>query len=309
MSASLYESHVTVRCDSSADSERLTGWAAAAGLKLTRIELARGRMRSQPMLTLTGARSYDAARTQAESVAARLRADGFAPVRVKTESAPWAPEVPAEPCGGAQYFEHHVKLRPAAGTDLDALAARVVPHGAHLSWNARRALGDGRHERFVTVPGEEVTQRLVFDPAMKQYPNAYRATDPARTDAWRRARRRVVHGATPALSLAWKMMWLINDAYAQGKDLYDAVLLAERHPLPYELLRQVFELSGEWPYPDRKSVTLDDVVEMLGYVEWNHFVAEYPQHRDDEQMFVDRLVRAVAPTFEGGSQGVGAVHP
>ncbi|MFF8943309.1 hypothetical protein ACF1A5_13760 [Streptomyces sp. NPDC014864] len=151
MSASLYESHVTVRCDSPADSERLTGWAAAAGLKLTLIELARGRMRSQPMLTLTGARSHDAARTQAESTAARLRADGFAPVRVKTESAPWAPEVPAEPWGGAQYFEHHVK--------------------------------------------------------------------------------------------------------------------------------------------------------------WNHFVAEYPQHRDDEQMFVDRLVRAVAPTFEGGSQGVGAVHP
>ncbi|MEU2059172.1 hypothetical protein [Streptomyces sp. NPDC013455] len=150
MSGSLYESHVTVRCDSRAQCERLAGWAAAAGLKLTSVELARGRMRSQPMLTLRGSASYAAARAEAERVTARLRADGFVPVRVKTESAPWAPEVPGGPCRGAQYFEHHVKLRLAAGTDLDALAARVVPHGAHLSWNARRAVGRGRHERFVT---------------------------------------------------------------------------------------------------------------------------------------------------------------
>jgi hypothetical protein len=147
---SLYETHLTVRCDSAAESKRLRDWAAAAGLKLTEIELARGRMRSQPMLTLRDAESYAAARAEAEGVAARLRADGFVPVRVKTESAPWAPEVPGEPCAGERYFEHHVKLRLAADTGLDALAARVVPHGAHLSWNARRVVGGGRHERFVT---------------------------------------------------------------------------------------------------------------------------------------------------------------
>ncbi|CAL9437567.1 hypothetical protein [Streptomyces sp. enrichment culture] len=150
VSGSLYETHVTVRCDGAAESARLRAWAAAAGLKLTEIELARGRMRSQPMLTLRDADSYAAARARAEEVAARLRADGFVPVRVKTESAPWAPEVPGEPCGGERYFEHHVKLRLAADTDLGALAARVVPHGAHLSWNARRVVGGGRHERFVT---------------------------------------------------------------------------------------------------------------------------------------------------------------
>ncbi|MFI7410261.1 hypothetical protein ACIBU0_16520 [Streptomyces sp. NPDC049627] len=150
MSGSLYETHVTVRCDSAAESERLRRWSAAAGLKLTCIELARGRMPSQPMLTLTGSPSWAAATAGAEEVAARLRADGFTPVRIKTESAPWAPEVPAGPCGGGQYFEHHVKLRLPADTDLGALAARVVPHGAHLSWNARRVVGAGRHERFVT---------------------------------------------------------------------------------------------------------------------------------------------------------------
>ncbi|MFI5792384.1 nucleotidyl transferase AbiEii/AbiGii toxin family protein [Streptomyces sp. NPDC051677] len=301
-----------------------------------------------------------------------------------------------------------------------------------------------------TVPGEEVTQRLIFDPAMKQYPNAYRAADPAfadpaKTEAWRAARRRaldlvlaaisdsewvdslvlrgsvlmsawfggaarepgdldfvvipqqwgiddprtarmldaiaaaaealasargphlgisaagaavediwtyervpgrrmvlpwsapglpgghvqldfvfneklpeapepvelpggsVLLAATPELSLAWKLMWIINDMYAQGKDLYDAVLLAERYPLPYELLHEVFRLSGEWPDPSREKILFEGVVEGVGYVEWNHFVDEYPQFRDDEREFAERLVRAVGATFEGLSEGGGAV--
>ncbi|MCT9104341.1 hypothetical protein N4G69_01620 [Streptomyces mirabilis] len=150
MPGSLYETHVTVRCDSAAESERLRRWAAAAGVKLTHIVLARGRMPSQPMLTLPGCPSYAEEAARAADVAARLRADGFAPVRIKIESAPWAPEVPREPCGGERYFEHHVKVLLEAGADLGSLAARVVPHGAHLSWNARRVRGGGRHERFVT---------------------------------------------------------------------------------------------------------------------------------------------------------------
>ncbi|TQE19499.1 hypothetical protein SipoB123_31430 [Streptomyces ipomoeae] len=150
VSASLYETHVTVRCADAAESERLSRWADAAGLKLTHIELARGRMRTQPMLTLAGSPSYAHEAARARQVAARLREDGFEPVRVKIESTPWAPEVPDGPCGGGQYFEHHVKLLLDADTDLGALASRVVPHGAHLSWNARRIRGGGRHERFVT---------------------------------------------------------------------------------------------------------------------------------------------------------------
>ncbi|WP_037675836.1 nucleotidyl transferase AbiEii/AbiGii toxin family protein [Streptomyces griseus] len=119
----------------------------------------------------------------------------------------------------------------------------------------------------------------------------------------------VVHGATPELSLAWKLMWLINDMHGQGKDLYDAVLLAERHPLPHALLHEVFRISGEWPYPYRQSVLLEDVVEGVGFVEWDHFVTEYPQFADAEQEFVERLVRAVTPSFAGRSEGGGAVLP
>ena len=148
--APLYESHVTIRCDGPAESLRLDRWADASGLKLTHIELARGRMRDQPMLTLSGSPSYAAESARTREVAARLRAEGFEPVRVKIESSPWAPEVPRQPCDGERYFEHHVKLRLPADTDLTALAARVVPHGAHLSWNARRVQVGGSHERFVT---------------------------------------------------------------------------------------------------------------------------------------------------------------
>ncbi|MCC5476077.1 hypothetical protein [Streptomyces barringtoniae] len=150
MSGLLYETHVTVHCADPAETERLRGWADTAGLKLTHVVLARGRMRDQPMLTLAGSATYAEQSARAEGTVAALRSAGFTPVRVKAESAPWAPEVPDGPCGGGRYFEHHVKLLLDAETDLASLAARVVPHGAHLSWNARRVGGGGRHERFVT---------------------------------------------------------------------------------------------------------------------------------------------------------------
>ncbi|MGW0962041.1 nucleotidyl transferase AbiEii/AbiGii toxin family protein [Streptomyces gelaticus] len=53
-----------------------------------------------------------------------------------------------------------------------------------------------------------------------------------------------VQAVSPGLSLAWKLLWLVTDAYPQGKDLYDAVLLAERTPPSYELVREAFVLGG-----------------------------------------------------------------
>lgn len=46
MSASSYETHITVRCPEPGEAERLGRWAAAAGLKLTHIVLARGGRRT-----------------------------------------------------------------------------------------------------------------------------------------------------------------------------------------------------------------------------------------------------------------------
>ncbi|MFP1627262.1 nucleotidyl transferase AbiEii/AbiGii toxin family protein [Streptomyces sp. 5K101] len=103
--------------------------------------------------------------------------------------------------------------------------------------------------------------------------------------------------AGPELSLAWKVQWLLTDCYAQGKDLYDAALLAERHPLCPELLHEVFRLTGEWPYPYRKTVLFEDVEEAVRDVEWDHFAADYPQFADDERVYAQRLLTALAPTF------------
>ncbi|MGW5396666.1 hypothetical protein [Streptomyces sp. NPDC003952] len=49
---SVYETHVTVRCAGPAELARLASWSAGRELKVTHIVLARGRMLSQPMLTL-----------------------------------------------------------------------------------------------------------------------------------------------------------------------------------------------------------------------------------------------------------------
>ncbi|MFF7211763.1 nucleotidyl transferase AbiEii/AbiGii toxin family protein [Streptomyces sp. NPDC008238] len=136
------------------------------------------------------------------------------------------------------------------------------------------------------LPGGHVQLDFVFNEHLPQPPEPTELPGGA-----------VVQAATPELSLAWKLMWLINDMHAQGKDLYDAVLLAERHPLPYELLHEVFRLSGEWPY-HRDTIRLEDVTEAVGYVEWRHFVTEHPQYKNAEREYADRLVRAVTRTFD-----------
>lgn len=140
------------------------------------------------------------------------------------------------------------------------------------------------------LPGGHVQLDFVFGERLPEPPELVELSGGA-----------VLYAATPGLSLAWKLMWLINDMYGQGKDLYDAVLLAERHPLSRDLLHAVFRLSGEWPY-HREHILLEDVVEAAGCVEWNHFVTEYPRFRDRGDEFAERLVRAVTPAFtrDGG---------
>ncbi|MCM1976074.1 nucleotidyl transferase AbiEii/AbiGii toxin family protein [Streptomyces sp. G1] len=112
----------------------------------------------------------------------------------------------------------------------------------------------------------------------------------------------VVLAASPALSLAWKLLWLVSDSYPQGKDLYDAVLLAEAFALPYELLDQVFRLAPEQPLPN-PGVTLEDIAAYgnVGH-EWHHFAAEYPQVPGSEEEYARRLLAALAPTFAGAPE-------
>ncbi|MEU8828764.1 hypothetical protein [Streptomyces sp. NPDC048636] len=148
------ESHITVACPASA-TDRLAAWAAARGFGFTHIVLARGRTPSQPMLNLRGDGPATVWRDTTDRVAAELVADGFRPVRIKTEAAPWAAGVPQDDLAAAvhgpgRYFEHHIKLLLPVERDRTPLARLAVPHGAHVSWNARRVRADGQQERFLT---------------------------------------------------------------------------------------------------------------------------------------------------------------
>ncbi|MFG3331377.1 nucleotidyl transferase AbiEii/AbiGii toxin family protein [Streptomyces tendae] len=181
-----------------------------------------------------------------------------------------------------------------AGIERDSVEVGISARGAVVEdiWTYDRVPG----LRMVLpwgapgLPGGHVQLDFVFGERLPEPP------EPAELSGGT-----VLYAATPGLSLAWKLLWLISDAYGQGKDLYDAVLLAERHPLSRDLLHEVFRLSGEWPYP-REHILLEDVVEAAGYVEWNHFVTEYPRFRERGDEFAERLVRAVTPAFarDGG---------
>ncbi|ALC23348.1 nucleotidyl transferase AbiEii/AbiGii toxin family protein [Streptomyces pristinaespiralis] len=107
-----------------------------------------------------------------------------------------------------------------------------------------------------------------------------------------------LRAATLELSLAWKVLWLIDDLYPQGKDLYDAVLLAERCPLGNALLQEVFRLSGnELPSGGQEELRLEHLQDSLRYLDWDHFAQDYPQFADGREQYVRRLLAALGPTF------------
>lgn len=81
-----------------------------------------------------------------------------------------------------------------------------------------------------------------------------------------------LRGTSPAESLASKLLWLTNDWYPQGKDLFDAVLLAEDVPLSSDLLQRVFkEKHGDW----NDAYLAGDFV-LDREVDWENFGLEHP---------------------------------
>ena len=106
-------------------------------------------------------------------------------------------------------------------------------------------------------------------------------------------RRIKIQAASMAQSLAWKLLWLETDQYAQGKDLYDAVLLAENTSLDSQLLRKTFacgDIEGAdlWHSFNEKGI-------LQWSTEWEEFQKEYPQIQSSEQEWKERLVAALKP--------------
>lgn len=115
--------------------------------------------------------------------------------------------------------------------------------------------------------------------------------------------------ASPAQSLAWKLLWLSSDSYCQGKDLFDAVLLAEHVSLEVEILRKTF--APEFATPAFSSVNVDagalrqfnEAEIMLWHVEWNNFVREYPDVTGSVEDWKRRLVEALRPLLDELEKG------
>lgn len=95
--------------------------------------------------------------------------------------------------------------------------------------------------------------------------------------------------AAPApLALAWKLLWLATDMYPQGKDLYDAVLLAEHTTVDQALVRQLMrpELGAE-----ADTFTAETV--MSWQVDWSNFTDEYAGIRGTAEQWTRRLALAL----------------
>ncbi|MFO0825307.1 MAG: nucleotidyl transferase AbiEii/AbiGii toxin family protein [Gemmataceae bacterium] len=101
-----------------------------------------------------------------------------------------------------------------------------------------------------------------------------------------------VRSVSAAQSLAWKLRWLAGDMYPQGKDLYDAVLLAERFELPFAVLTQTFSLGDPEPLPRTAAGLVGP-----WRVDWKNFQAEYPWIGGEAQTWQTRLEKALTPTF------------
>ncbi|MFG2353050.1 nucleotidyl transferase AbiEii/AbiGii toxin family protein [Streptomyces sp. NPDC048521] len=103
-----------------------------------------------------------------------------------------------------------------------------------------------------------------------------------------------VRTASRELSLAWKLLWLHTDSQdggrAQGKDLYDAVLLAEAEgtALPLRLLRSVFRGTA----PVEQNVLCPAAL-LRRDVDWDGFRRKHPWVRGTAQQWLRRLARAL----------------
>jgi hypothetical protein len=97
---------------------------------------------------------------------------------------------------------------------------------------------------------------------------------------------------TRDLALAWKLLWLESDMYPQGKDLYDAMLLAEQTPISYRLIEQVFEEGDCRPLHE-----LSPDFPMQWEIDWASFRQEYPWVAGEAAEWQARLTAALAPTF------------
>ncbi|GAB4585159.1 nucleotidyl transferase AbiEii/AbiGii toxin family protein [Nocardia sp. IFM 10818] len=122
-------------------------------------------------------------------------------------------------------------------------------------------------------------QPLVQPPTLTEIPHMARPHTSA-----------VLNAATPEMSLAWKLLWLWSDEYPRGKDLYDAVLLAEHCHLPSEILDRTMNQDADY----RRYGGYDELVAYVtAEVDWTACIRDFPQLAGREEELAHRLRRAL----------------
>lgn len=105
--------------------------------------------------------------------------------------------------------------------------------------------------------------------------------------------------ADKAVSLAWKLLWVVSDIHPVGKDLYDAVILAEDVTLSLEVVQATFvaadeiTFTGENPPPYFNREAMETL-----HVEWEDFQREYPVVQGTVSDWRQRLVTALQPLWD-----------
>jgi len=81
------------------------------------------------------------------------------------------------------------------------------------------------------------------------------------------------------LSLAWKLLWLHSDMHPRGKDLYDAMLLAEATTLQLPLLQAVFEIADSKLPPPEDLISFGNAFEWVGFEQQNESTVDASKQR------------------------------
>ncbi|WP_020474096.1 nucleotidyl transferase AbiEii/AbiGii toxin family protein [Zavarzinella formosa] len=113
-------------------------------------------------------------------------------------------------------------------------------------------------------------------------------------------------------SFAWKVLWLETDINPQGKDLYDAAILAEHVFLPRTILEQIHHYGVARPSDNaleqirhtrfvRPFEKADDLIADWR-VEWDHFANECPWVQGGLEDWSARLIKAIKPSFASCEQ-------
>lgn len=161
-------------------------------------------------------------------------------------------------------------------------------------WEYERAEGRRFQLAFTTSSGPRSSVQLdvVFGETLHQAPEslalkAIPLTRPHGETPYRSSPSTIL-SATMQESLAWKVLWLCTDGYPQGKDLYDAVLLAEalaRDAIAptCELITQVIAFAAKTydgppnaRVPDWRETLRADFHRESVWYEWKHLEADYP---------------------------------